>query len=165
MFGSLAPVRAQSDERAWAYPDEPVVDYQCHPSFTPLVCQRQKEARTCGGGVLLDPYVVWRNVKEREDVAPFVRSAYKRIGSIEGLANWLRCQGFFAFVSSGPARQYMEAGEKQIGSIFTTCHYEKGCSPTLWGSYWFWQPAAQRVDITFDPKGNIRAIGASDDYK
>jgi hypothetical protein len=113
--------------------------------------------RICKSGVKLDAFEVWKGVRGRDDAARFLRHHYARIGSAEGLANWLRCQGFRATLSPGPFGTVLRnEWILQAGFIL-----EEHGGRALWRqSFLPWPPTyAQNFRMIFDPSGKIRELG------
>lgn len=124
--------------------------------------RRLEQEKACGSGPRLDPFEVWKGVTGPEEAARFLRRHYKRIGSVEKMVDWFRCQGFRAHVMHGPIAQLLN-GERKLDAGFVP---EEHGGRLLWRRFLPWPPVAvQDFVIIFDVNGKIREIGVGHTFE
>lgn len=124
--------------------------------------RRREESEACGSGPKLDPFDIWKGVTGPDDARRLLRRHHERIGSVEGMDDWLECQGFGTSVMTGPFPDVKNA-EKKLTAGF---HFREHGGRRLWSRYIPWPPSYAHVfTMYFDEGGKVIGIGVGEPSK
>lgn len=118
-------------------------------------------------GEELDAYAIWQAVDGPPGAAAFLRDQFARIGSVDGLVEWMSCQGFYIQVAPGPFRKD-DRSALFVELAFAV--YERE-GKDLWqnGRAWWWRLSllpihAHIMRFFVDESGQPTRIETSDQY-
>jgi hypothetical protein len=111
---------------------------------------------TCKAENQIDPYPIWKSVGSDEEARTFLASQYQKIGSVDGFADWLACQGFVVKMVVHPALN-LRPGERLVIAVFFASKLDR---KPLWGRRWINFPPvySQSAILRIKASGRVRSI-------
>lgn len=111
----------------------------------------------------MDISLTWGGVSNSGSARQLLERQYKRLGSIEKMADWFRCQGFEVVrFTPGPFAHVKNAQMR----LSTGLILRKNDGKPLWKDHWYTlTPYAQTIELYFDDARRLIAVAVGDTYE